>query len=273
VHVIALRRFLVLSMLLAGCYETPKPDCLFLCGAGDACPDGYQCAATDNRCHRVESGGGLAVCTEPLPIDAAGPIDSSLFDASSIDASLVDATPIDSAPAPDAVAACAIDLAPTSDGSSAALQAVILAEINPGTYLELYNNTGADLDLGASAMQLVSGTVTVPMSTAGAGVTVLAGGRAEIAWPAALTDPTDAGGEVVLYLDATPVDADIMDFVCWGTAPTTSLKTNAEAVNKWTGICPVALTLGAIHRLPASDGVDATDYDALTAPSPETCGP
>ena len=48
-----MRRLLVLGVLLAGCYETPKPACAFLCGSGGECPDGYQCSTDDNRCHRL----------------------------------------------------------------------------------------------------------------------------------------------------------------------------------------------------------------------------
>jgi hypothetical protein len=96
-----------------------------------------------------------------------------------------------------------------------------------------------------------------------------------VPWPAAFTDAADAGGEVVLYLDATPAPADMMSFVCWGTPTNAQLKTDAEGNGKWTaaGLCPLALVLGAIHRLPTTDGLDAADFDIATAPSPETCAP
>ncbi len=37
--------------LSASCYTTPKPECAFLCGEADSCPDGYSCA-TDGWCKR-----------------------------------------------------------------------------------------------------------------------------------------------------------------------------------------------------------------------------
>jgi hypothetical protein len=258
---------------LAGCYETPRPPCAFLCGANGECPEGYLCSADDNRCHRSDPG-GPAECPDSLPFDAAQ-LDASLIDASLIDASLIDASPFDAAPDPDANNVCATALAPDDDGTSATRQALVLAEIDPGGHLELYNNTLSDIDLDASTVRIVSGADTVALSAAGAGITVLAAGRAEIPWPAALDEATDGSGEVLLYLDATPADDEIMSFVCWGTAPTTSFKSNAEAGDKWTaaGPCPLALVAGAIHRVPSTDGLAAADFDVTTAPSPETCGP
>lgn len=266
-----MRRLLLLGVLLSGCYETPKPACIFLCGEGDACPDGYMCGANDNRCHRVESGGGLASCPDSFPPDASVPIDgpTPIDGPQPIDSSVPDAVPLD------AFTACSVALAPVDDGTSAARQALLLAEVNPGDYIELYNNTGADIDLDASTVQIVSGSMTVALSTAGAGVTIHASGRHDIPWPAALTDANDAGGEVVLYLNTPPTAAEMMSFVCWGAAPTTTFKADAEGNGKWTaaGACPAAITGGAIHRLPATDGLDAADFDIAAAPSPETCAP
>ncbi len=264
---------LCLCVVAAACYDTPKPACVFVCGTGGACPDGYQCGGDDNRCHRVEPGGGLATCSDDLPADAAR-FDASLIDASLIDASLIDGAPIDGA------AACASSLTPADDGSGAARQALILSEINPGDYVEVFNNTGADIDLDTVAYQLVTGLVTEPISGVGigAGITVAAGGFAELGWPATFTTPDDLGGEVLLYLDTdTATDTQIMDFVCWGATPTDSHKADAENGAKWDstagGPCPVALVAGAIHRLASTDGLGATDYDVTSAPSPTTCSP
>jgi hypothetical protein len=57
-------------LLGAGCFETPKPACAFLCGSDGACPDGYQCQP-DKVCHLVRSGGRIAECDMPLPVDAS----------------------------------------------------------------------------------------------------------------------------------------------------------------------------------------------------------
>jgi hypothetical protein len=254
-------------MLLAACYETPKPPCMFLCGEGGACPTGYVCVSEDNRCHRDDPG-GPAACPDDLPEpDDAAPLDAPPIDAEPIDAMLIDAEPIDAL-------VCPPSLAPTSDGGSAALQNVVISEINPGDYIELYNNTGTDIDLDNVAFQLCSPFQYAAVAVVGAGVTIPAGGYAEIDWPAAFTD-ADAGGEVILYTDSGDFadGARIMDFVCWGTNPHDTRKALAESANKWTGACAGALTMGAIHRLVATDGVDATDYSVVLPPSPVTCAP
>ena len=58
--------------LLTGCYDRPMPDCAFLCGEEDACPEGYGCGV-DGRCHRVLPGGSLAECEDSLGDAAPGP--------------------------------------------------------------------------------------------------------------------------------------------------------------------------------------------------------
>lgn len=73
------------AMGLLGCFEAPKPKCIFLCGANGACPAGYACGA-DDRCHLMEPS-GLAMCEAPLPVDS-GPVDgSTAADAAASDAS------------------------------------------------------------------------------------------------------------------------------------------------------------------------------------------
>jgi hypothetical protein len=251
---------------LGACYETPKPACQFLCGEGDACPTGYECSIEDNRCHLVLAGGNLAECTDdiPDPIDANTPPIDALADAADIDA-IVDAF------------VCATALNPTSDGSAAGLQDLVLSEINPGQYIEVYNNTAAAIDLDTVAYQLYSNPDSVAIAAANVGmnITVPAHGFAELGWPAAFTD-TDAGGEVILFVDNQFTDmASIMDFVCWGTNPHSSSKQLAEDANKWddAAACASALTMGAIHRLATTDGVSAADYDVTAPPSPMTCAP
>jgi hypothetical protein len=58
--------------LLIGCYTVPRPDCGFVCGPDDACPDGYTCA-DDHRCHRA--GAADVVCA---PLDAPPPADAAI---------------------------------------------------------------------------------------------------------------------------------------------------------------------------------------------------
>jgi len=264
------------AVLLAACYETPKPPCMFLCGTDGACPSGYVCVAEDNRCHRDDEG-GPAVCPDDLPQeDDASVLDGPVIDASLIDA-MIDAEPIDAmlidAEPIDALV-CPPDLNPAADGSTGAPQTMVISEINPGQYIELYNNTGAAIDLDNVAFQFCSPFDYAAVATVGAGITVPAGSYAVLPWPTGFTD-VDAGGEVILYADSQfSVDASIMDFVCWGTNPHSSRKTQAEAVGKWTGACVAgSLTMGALHRIVGTDGVDAADYSAVLPPSPVTCTP
>ena len=49
------------AVVLGGCYQTPKPDCGFTCGAGGACPTDYTCHE-DNRCRPTSL--GSAPCQE-----------------------------------------------------------------------------------------------------------------------------------------------------------------------------------------------------------------
>jgi hypothetical protein len=67
--------WLVGLAVTAACYETPKPDCGFLCGPEDKCPDGYTCRA-NGRCVS-ESAPESLVCAAPpdarvddAPVDA-----------------------------------------------------------------------------------------------------------------------------------------------------------------------------------------------------------
>ncbi len=103
---------LALSLaLVAGCFDAPQPNCVFLCGASQDCPEDYQCGP-DNRCHRVLANGQLAQCQDEIQLpDAPEPIaDASIdgpvpdgpeVDAPDVDAADIDA-PIPDAPSPDA---------------------------------------------------------------------------------------------------------------------------------------------------------------------------
>lgn len=197
-----------------------------------------------------------------------------------IDAGVPDASPPDAAP-PDAFV-CSPALAPTDD-PGATNQDLVISEINPGDYIELYNNTGAPIALGSSPYWLCSPFVYESLSTLGAGITVPAGGYATVPWPAGFTD-VDAGGEVILYDSASfSTSSDIVDFVCWGSNPHGSRAAQAITAGKWSGTvdvmgtptytCPPALTGGSIHRLPATDGIDPADYNTTLPSNPMNCTP
>lgn len=250
--------------LVIACYNTPKPNCAFLCGAGGACPDGYTCG-DDNVCHLPLSGGGLAACVPPI-FDASAGRDGSTgggADAAELDGS----------------ATCTGDLAPAADGGDAAHQALVISEIDPGSAIELYNNSAAAIDLGATQFGLRSAPQTAMLATLAPNVTIAPGGLATVDWPAGFTD-VDAGGEIVLYIDVANAGdfndgTRIGDFVCWGTNPHGSAKADAEANGKWAAAaaCAAALDMGSIQRLTATDGTDAASYDTTLAPTPTTCTP
>lgn len=62
------------AALITSCFKKPTPDCAFLCGADQSCPDGYFCA-TDGACKRD----GLPDtfdCGFVAPPDASPPSDA-----------------------------------------------------------------------------------------------------------------------------------------------------------------------------------------------------
>lgn len=249
------------ALAAGGCYETPKPACQFLCGDGEACPDGYGCG-DDSRCHRIEGNGDLAACPDDLPTipDARAPD----AEPGPGDAEVVDAEPVDAEP-PDATPTCAA-FSTTSVGN------IIITEVNPGDYLELYNNSAGSIDLSATTLVLHS----PPTGSLALTGTIPSGGFRTFAWPVAFTD-TDAGGEILLYTDDDDFTdgTKILDFVPWGAEPGTSRQALAEANGKWadTGNRPGAITGGAIHLLTATDGLDVADFSVSAAPSPANCDP
>lgn len=63
------RVLLACALLLApACYETPRPDCAFLCGPDEECPEGYSCE--EGYCKKDTAPESLE-CGDPL-VDASG---------------------------------------------------------------------------------------------------------------------------------------------------------------------------------------------------------
>jgi hypothetical protein len=60
---------LVLQLVLASCYDVPKPACGFRCAADGACPTSYACAA-DGYCHAAGSSPSLTCPLVDAGIDA-----------------------------------------------------------------------------------------------------------------------------------------------------------------------------------------------------------
>ena len=168
-------------------------------------------------------------------------------------------------------AQCDPDLNPLDDGSGAfgavGLPAVVISEINPGNYIELFNTTASDFNTTgywfcSPFTYTQVGAVIVP-----------AGGYATVVWPGAFID-TDAGGEIQLFKSGNfGASTDILDFVCWGTNPHGTRVAQANAVGKWSGVCAPVLANGAIHRVVGTKGTSSADYDVTSAPSPSNCVP
>ena len=70
-----LRTILVTTLVAAlvltasACFDTPQPDCAFLCSVEGECPDGYRCAS-DGICKRLDLADN-AVCSNVSRQDAA----------------------------------------------------------------------------------------------------------------------------------------------------------------------------------------------------------
>lgn len=163
------------------------------------------------------------------------------------------------------------DLEPLDDGSGAfgaiGLPALVISEVNPGEYIELFNTTASDITL-PSVYWLCSSFVYA--QSAG---TIPAGGYATIPWPASFTHVTDAVGEMMLYDSALfGTSTDILDYIIWGN-PALNRKAQATAVGKWSGANLTALTGGAVHRKIGVKGTSAADYDNTSAPSAMNCTP
>lgn len=163
------------------------------------------------------------------------------------------------------------DLGPLDDGSGAlgavGLPALVISEVNPGDYVELFNTTGSDIILPSifwlcSSFEYAQVAGTVP-----------AHGYLTVLWPANLTDAVDANGEMMLYRSASfGTNTDILDYVIWGN-PLANRKTQAVAIGKWSGANSPSMAAGAIHRKTGVKGTLATEYDNTSAPSPLNCSP
>lgn len=170
---------------------------------------------------------------------------------------------------------CAPRLNPTSDGTSlptGGIPDLVMSEIRPGFFVELYNTTTSPIAISSIAHELCSPFLYIALSNVniGAGVIVPARGYATVRWPTSFAD-TAAGGEVILYRARPFIANNILDFVCWGTNPHGSRLGQAVGVGKWSGTCGGALAAGSIHRRIGVNGTTSASYDRVSVASPHNC--
>ncbi len=100
--------FAIFLAPLSSCFDAPKPECAFACGAQNSCPTDYRCAG-DGWCKRSDIAENF-VCGPVSLIDGSTPdapavdggpdaaeADAALFDAAVPDAALPDAARPDAA--------------------------------------------------------------------------------------------------------------------------------------------------------------------------------
>ena len=172
-------------------------------------------------------------------------------------------------------ACCAAPLDPLDDGTElppGGIPDIIISEIKPGAYIEVFNPTGGDVDLSIVPWQwcvpFVYQAVAVP-------AIVPAGGYTRLDWPVFLTNLTESDGEMILYKDGLFfTSTSVLDFVCWGSPVFSRRTTQGADSGKWSGSCASSIPPGgAIHRIAGTDGTSAASYDVTAPPSPMTCVP
>lgn len=232
---------------LTACYDTPKPACGFACGENRVCPDGYECGI-----------GNLCRLRGVDPAQCPGTPDAQQVDAA------VDAIPAVRCP----------NLKPVSDGSGR--QQLVLSEVAPGQFLELFNNTDADLVLADQSWGAASGSGRLVFTGDAGTVKVPARGYATVPWDAALKAER-GNGELALYIGVTG-DADfdvaekLVGYVCWGDGDHLQ-RALAGMAGKWDGACAAALTGTAIRRLAEVSGAAAAGFLVDAAADPTACSP
>jgi hypothetical protein len=188
---------------------------------------------------------------------------------------IVSLTPVvEPAPAQDGTSgSTCVHLDPVDDGSGLPAP-LLISEVDPGDFIEVFNPGDEDLELEANNIWFCSPFQYVPAWFLGAEV-IPARSYVVLDFPSIFED-VDAGGEIILYRDVLSPQqfADgtlIADFVCWGVNPHFSRKELAESVGRWAGGCAPALSNGALHRIPGTTGVNATDYDTVSPNAPQEC--
>ena len=168
-------------------------------------------------------------------------------------------------------------MAVTADGTSVppgGVPDLIISEVSPDAFIELYNTTDTDIPLVSSEYYLCSPFDYQLVATMDPDGVVPAKGYITLPYPSEFTDNI-ARGELILFKDGVNFfDPDrILDFVCWGQGTRGSRYDQAVTAGKWSGDCAGGLLNRSIHRLSGNAGTDATSYDTTTKSSPSNCAP
>jgi hypothetical protein len=175
---------------------------------------------------------------------------------------------------------CAANLNVQDDASSGgqSLPALVISEISPGNYIELFNTTNAAIDLSMNSYEFcspfdyhsVANLAMMNLTTVAP-----AKGFYVLSWPMGFTDTT-LGGEILLFADNMFANNNkIMDFVCWGNNPHDSRLSQALAVGKWdmnsSCVNAAVMAKGALHRKVGTTGITEANYDFASDPSGMSC--
>ncbi len=147
---------------------------------------------------------------------------------------------------------------------------LVISEVRPGEFIELFNTSFQAVSLDNVQQQLVSLDASQSVSQLAVGKSVAARGYVRLDWPAAFAATTDAG-ELVLYRDGAggfQNAAKIDDFLTWGDIGSGGHKALAESFGKWSGDAAPSLAAGSIHRIPGTAGNSATSYNTQAPGSP-----
>jgi hypothetical protein len=189
------------------------------------------------------------------------------------DASAVDAAGEVDAPGPTPCVAPDLDV--QDDGTSQGHASVVISEINPGDYVELFNRTDQPVDVATlTEHQWCSYPSYRPVRDDV--ITIAAKGYATIPFPT--TGQSDADGELVLYASASyTTGTEVLDYVCWGNGETIRqipAQGNPTGSNKWNGGCVASIPDGgSLHRIAGNNGKDVAHYEVNANNTPETCAP
>ncbi len=207
-------------------------------------------------CACGDDGGG----TPAAVVDAASTLDA--------DQNAPDAMP--------AVTCVGPDLDVQDDGTTQGHESIVISEIKPGDYVELFNRTDEPVDLTTfDAHSWCSFPSYSPVRDDV--VTIAAKGYATIPFPT--NGQGDTNGELVLYASTDYTNqAEVLDYVCWGNGETVrqvvALGTPIGS-NKWNaGGCVASIpTGGSLHRIAGNNGKDVAHYEVNVNNTPENCAP